>query len=141
MCWMTMVIMHLVRVFLIGTGQLSPTQITKGQALTTHPFSDHHVSLRRQSPAGVSWRGFCAGVHALPAGFLALVLLVEPLFERRKVVENGGGIHLALAADGFQRVRPRLALAHAQHLVQALTGSFVSVDGAPVQRALDACRL
>src|SRR5207253_7847386 len=89
------------------------------------------------SSAGMPWRSFGSSVHALPAGFLALVLLVEPLFERRKVVEDGGGIHLALAADGFQRVRPRLALAHAEHLVQALTGGFVSVDGAAMQRALD----
>src|ERR1044071_10211187 len=83
------------------------------------------------------WRGFGSSIHALPAGFLALVLLVEPLFERRKIVQDGGGIHLALAADGFQRVRPGLALAHAEHLVQALTGGLVFVDRAAMQRALN----
>src|SRR5579859_5348595 len=83
-----------------------------------------------RSPTRMPWRGFSPGVHALPAGFLALVLFVEPLFERRKIVENGGGIHLALAADGFQRVRPWLALAYAEHLVQPLTGGLVFVDRA-----------
>src|ERR1700761_3976354 len=39
-------------------------------------------------------------VHALPAGFFALVLFVEPLFERRKIVEDCRCVHLALPADG-----------------------------------------
>src|SRR5205823_9716251 len=86
------------------------------------------------------WRGFGSGIHALPARLLALVLLVEPLLERRKVVENCCSIHLALAADGFQRIRPRLTLAHAEHLVQAFARSLVPVDGAAMQRALDARR-
>src|SRR5947208_2080533 len=93
------------------------------------------------SPAGMTGSGFSAGVHALPAGFFALVLFVEPLLEWRKVVEDGGGIHLALAADGFQRVRPRLALAHAEHLVQAFTGGFVFVDGTTMQWSLDSSGL
>src|SRR5262245_10130749 len=78
--------------------------------------------------AGMARRLLGSRVHALPARFLALVLLVEPLLERSKVVEDGRGVHLALAADGFQGVRPRLALAHAQHFVQALARGLVLVD-------------
>src|SRR5262249_44278635 len=81
------------------------------------------------------WR-LCSGVHSLPARLLALVLLVEPLLERSKVVKDGCGVHLALTADGFQGVRPWLALAHAQHFVQALTRGLVPVDGATMQRPL-----
>src|SRR5262249_56718340 len=42
-------------------------------------------------------------------------------------------IHLALSADGFQRVRPWLALAHAEHLVQAFARHLVFVNRTAMQ--------
>ena len=52
-----------------------------------------------------------------PTG-LPLVLLVQPLLQRREVVADGGGVHLARAGDLFQRLLPGPALAHLQHGVQ-----------------------
>src|SRR2546423_5705469 len=88
------------------------------------------------------WRRLCGtSIHAFPALLLVPSLLIEPFLERGEIIKDGGGIHLPLAADGFQRVRPGMALAHAQHFIQALTGSFVFVDGAAMQRALNSRRL
>src|SRR5436305_13958494 len=80
-------------------------------------------------------------IHAFPALLFVLSLLIEPFLERGEIIKDGSGIHLPLAADGFQRVRPGMALAHAQHLIQAFTGSLVFVDGTAMQRALNSCRL
>ena len=46
----------------------------------------------------------------LPAHRLALVLLVEPLLQRREVIADRGGVHLARAGDLFQRLLPGPAL-------------------------------
>src|ERR1041385_6556808 len=73
----------------------------------------NRLIIRYPSPAGMSRCCFRACIHAFPAGFFALVLLVEPLLERRKVVQDRRGVHLPLAADGLQCVRPGLAFAHA----------------------------
>src|SRR5258708_36201592 len=71
-----------------------------------------HLAMARLSlPAGVARGRFLRSgciciIHALPARFLALVLFVQPFLQRREIVQDGGGVHLALPADGFQRVRP-----------------------------------
>src|SRR5216683_1338009 len=71
----------------------------------------------------------------IPAYLVSRVLLIEPLLQRRKVVEDGARIHLPLASQSFERVRPRTALAHCQHLGELGARSFISVDRAAVQRA------
>src|SRR5690348_3672606 len=73
-------------------------------------------------------------VHALPAQLLAFVLFVEPFLQRSKVIEDGGCIHLTLSTDGFESVRPGFALAHAEHLVQALACGLALVNRATMQR-------
>ena len=45
----------------------------------------------------------------LPAHRLALILFIQPLLQRSEVIEYGGGVHLALAGERLQRVRPRTA--------------------------------
>src|SRR5258708_36275746 len=71
----------------------------------------------------------------IPATLVSRVLLVKPLLQRRKVVDYGARIHLPLARQGFECVRPRTALAHRQHLGELAARSFISVDRAAVQRA------
>jgi hypothetical protein len=48
----------------------------------------------------------------LPAHLLPLILLVQPLLQRREVFEQRVGVDLAFAGQHFQRVRPRFALSH-----------------------------
>src|SRR5437660_2383074 len=64
------------------------------------------------------------------------VLLIQPLLQCREIIEDGGGIHLALASQRVQLVRPRLALTHLQHLLQTIARNFIVVDGTAVQRTL-----
>src|SRR5205807_3416073 len=64
---------------------------------------------------------------------VGFVLFVKPGFQRREVVRQCGGIHLLLPCQRLQGFRPRLALSHCQHLVQLLSGGFVSVDRAAMQ--------
>src|ERR1017187_5699771 len=53
-------------------------------------------------------------------------------------IHHGAGIGLALAGEGIQRVRPRLALAHLQHGVQLGARSLVAVERAAIQRPREA---
>jgi len=76
-----------------------------------------------------------------PAACFSVILIVEPRFERREVVQHRRRIHLPRAGDGFERFRPRAALAHRQHFVQAFARLFVAVDGAAVERAFLAGRV
>src|SRR6185437_7375766 len=101
------------------------------------PAYHSHFSAWRRASIFLALLLLCrALVHALPAQLLALVLLVQPLLERRKVIKDRRCVHLPLAADGFQRVRPGLALAHAEHLVQAVARRLALIDGAAMQRPL-----
>src|SRR5258706_13371343 len=43
----------------------------------------------------------------LPADGFSAILLVQPFLERREVIADRGRIHLALTAQGLERVRPR----------------------------------
>src|SRR5713101_7090629 len=71
----------------------------------------------------------------IPADLVARVLLVEPLFERREIIEDRGGVHLALAGHGFEGVGPGAALTHRQHLGELRSGRFVAVNRAAMERA------
>src|SRR5262249_10438788 len=106
-------------------------------------ISLHQSTLKYPPPVKCSCASFQAAaqlsapagariIHTLPAKLLALVLLVEPLLQWRKVIQDGCGIHLPLSADGLERVRPGSALAHAQHHVQLFTRGLVLVDGTPM---------
>src|ERR1019366_6842305 len=79
---------------------------------------------------GLSSTGFKPVVHGalIPANLVPRILLVEPFLQRRKVIEDGGRIHLPLARQGFECVRPRAALAHRQHLGELRARGFISVD-------------
>src|SRR6185503_1420673 len=49
------------------------------------------------------------GLATLPSHRLSLVLFIQPLLQRSEVIQNCSRIHLALAGNCFQGVRPRLA--------------------------------
>src|SRR5271165_4718703 len=76
-------------------------------------------------------------VAALPPHLLAFVLLIEPLLQRREVLQHCAGIHLALTGEGVQRVGPRLALAHFEHGIQLGAGGLVAVERAAIERAAE----
>src|SRR5436853_6554949 len=93
-------------------------------------------------PAGMPWRRSCGTtIHAFPAFLFARRLLVEPFFERGAIIKDGSSIHLPLAADTFQRVRPGTGLAPAEHFIHAFSATCVCVDGATVQRPVNGYRL
>src|SRR5204862_4068573 len=74
----------------------------------------------------------------LPAWLHAVlcVLLIQPLLQWSKVVKDGARVHLPLSGKCIESVRPWLALAHFQHLLQALACHLVVVNGAAVQGPL-----
>ena len=76
----------------------------------------------------------CVG-STLYQPFFTFVLLVQPLLQRRKIFQDGPGIHSPLAGQDFQRIGPGFALAHGQHLVQLCSRCFRAVEGAAVERA------
>src|SRR5271165_3332913 len=76
-------------------------------------------------------------VAALPPHLLAFVLLIEPLLQRREVLQHCAGIHLALTGEGVQRVGPRLALAHFEHGIQLGAGGLVAVERAAIERSAE----
>src|SRR5438477_11608493 len=84
---------------------------------------------------------FSVSPAVLPTHWLTLILLVEPLLQRREVVENRRRIHLLLSGDRLERLRPRTALAHREHRVQPLPGVLVVEDRAAIERLLAAGRL
>src|SRR4051812_27031085 len=71
-----------------------------------------------------------------PATLLPLVLLLEPCLQRLEVLEQRAAVHLSLAGDGKERVGPRLARAHREHLPQPLPRLLAAEEGALVQRPL-----
>src|SRR6266851_1022482 len=77
----------------------------------------------------------CSTDLLIPAYLVSRVLLVEPFLQRRKVVDYGARIHLPLARQRFERVRPRTALAHRKHLGEPGARRFISVVRAAIQRA------
>src|SRR5258708_5462176 len=69
---------------------------------------------------------------------LRLVLLIKPDPQRREVFDQSARVHLALAGEDLECIRPGAALTHGQHLVQTLPGSTASVDRATMQWTLEA---
>src|SRR5712675_3369418 len=78
---------------------------------------------------------------ASPATLLPLVLLLEPLLQRLEVLEQRAPVHLPLPRHRLERVGPRLARAHRQHLLQPRARLLAAVEGALVQRPLVPGRL
>src|SRR3977135_635316 len=77
----------------------------------------------------------------LPTPRFALFCLIQPLLQRREVIENRGRVHLLLSRDRFERVRPGTALSHREHRVQTLTGVLVVEDRTAIERILASGRL
>src|ERR1700690_371155 len=75
-----------------------------------------------------------------PTNRLALILLIQPLLKRREVVQNRGGIQIALPGEFKHGVLPGAAEAHLQHAVQAAAGFLVVVDRATIERSAAARR-
>src|SRR5579871_1280078 len=71
----------------------------------------------------------------LPADAMPSVLLVEPLLERREIIEDGRGIDIFFAGHGFERFGPRMALSHLKHFCQLRARGFVAVNRAAIQRS------
>src|SRR5262252_242488 len=110
---------------------MEPVMISNSSA----PGMGGSIQFRLLMVAVQSARFSLSAIHSLPAHLLALVLLVEPFLEGRKVVEDGGSVHLALPADGFEGLRPGAALAHGEHFVEAIAGGLVLVDRTAMQGA------
>src|SRR5882762_2703726 len=68
----------------------------------------------------------------VPAHLVSGVLFVQPLFERREVIEDRGGIHLALAGHYLEGVGPGAALSHGQHFRELRPGCFVGINRAAI---------
>lgn len=62
---------------------------------------------KRRPVAGAAFAG--VSQLSLPAAGLALVLFFQPGLQRGEVGDEGGAIHLAVAGEGFESIRPRLA--------------------------------
>src|SRR5262245_55688114 len=73
-----------------------------------------------------------------PADWLSGVLLIEPRVEWGEVIEDCGRVHLALAGQGFERVRPWPGQSAREHLLELGAGGFAAVDGSAMQRATGA---
>src|SRR3954464_12663066 len=73
-----------------------------------------------------------------PAAGLALVLFLQPAFQRVEVIENGRGIYLARAGELLERLLPRPAGAELEHGRVFLARRLVVEDRALVQRPLEA---
>src|SRR5271167_384411 len=89
---------------------------------------------RRAPKPGRSKRLYLALLAVVPPHLLSLVLLIEPLFQWREILQHGAGVHLALAGEGVERFRPGLALAHLEHGVQLRPSSLVAVERAAIER-------
>src|SRR5258708_10961542 len=85
------------------------------------PQNDKHLRFSASFEA-------CSTDLLIPAYLVSRVLLIKPLLQRRKVVEYGARIHLPLASQSLECVRPRATLAHCQHLSELCARSFISVD-------------
>src|SRR6476620_12297631 len=70
-----------------------------------------------------------------PALRRVLDLLVEPLLERREVVEQGRRVHLLRAGQRVQRVGPRPGLSHLEHRPQSCARLLVVVDRTAAERS------
>src|SRR5690606_4286402 len=75
---------------------------------------------------------------ARPAAVAALVLLLQPLLQRREVLEHRGGVELLGTGQRLQRLLPRLRLAFGEHRLVLAARGFAAVEAALVQRALEA---
>src|SRR5437667_8563888 len=60
----------------------------------------------------------------LPAHLHPLILLIEPLLERREIFQDRAGVHFALPGQGFHGVGPGLTLTHFEHLAKLCAGFF-----------------
>ena len=68
-----------------------------------------------QAEPGAAGRRGRSAARSLPAHRLARVLLVEPLLERREVVEDRGGVHLRARRSAPPAPPARAGSAHRQH--------------------------
>src|SRR4051794_12832717 len=71
----------------------------------------------------------------LPADRSALVLFVEPFFQRREVVHDCRRIHLALAGSNEKCFLPRTTLTQFEHLCETRARFSVAVNRAAIQRS------
>ena len=62
----------------------------------------------------------------LPPDGIAAVLLLQPFFERREVVADGRGIHLAGARDFLEGFLPRAARAHSSMELRRAPAALLS---------------
>src|SRR5690348_7408340 len=92
----------------------------------------------RPKPAGDTARteGFAATLEAIlsPPYWLSCVLVVQPFLQRREVIADRRGIHLALSGERKELLRPRPACAHGHRLGQPLARLLIAIDGAAIQR-------
>src|SRR5690606_27407192 len=72
-----------------------------------------------------------------PAAVATLVLLLQPLLQRREVLEHRGGVELLGAGQRLQRLLPRLRLALGEHRLVLAACGFAAVEAALVQRAME----
>src|SRR5688500_15424951 len=70
----------------------------------------------------------------LPAALFPAVLHLEPVHQGAEVIDDRRRVHLALPGERLERVRPRAAHPHLQHLRELRPGLLVAVDRAAVER-------
>src|SRR5262245_50806965 len=73
---------------------------------------------------------------ASPTTLLVLGVLSQPLLQRSEVFEQRRRVAACLAAQHGERLGPRAARAHREHLDQALARLTVAIDAAFVERSL-----
>src|SRR4051812_31239773 len=82
-----------------------------------------------------------ARISLLPADRLAFDLLIEPGIERLEIIQDGRGIHLFRAGNGFESVRPGARFSHRKHGVQFFTRIRALVNRASMNRESASSRL
>src|SRR5690606_12171257 len=80
-------------------------------------------------------RGAARG-SGLPAAGAALVLLLQPLLQRREILQHRRGVHGLAAGELLQRLLPGLAVALGEHGPEFLARGRVAREAALVERAL-----
>lgn len=72
---------------------------------------------------------------------ILLVLLLKPLVQRLKVLQESARIHLSLSSDRFHRIRPWSRRAHAQHRFKYISRLGILIDIALVKLFIWVIRL
>ena len=65
---------------------------------------------------------------------MPLILLIEPLHQRRVVIDNCAGIHFLNTSHDLHGLLPGATGTHFQHFVQLVPGLFTAVNRAAVNR-------